>query len=280
MSNQIMTAGTELSAIVPAVWSRKFFEVLKNELPFASLISRDFEGDIQALGNTVSIATIPEFSEATLLAEDAAGDADAVTISQQQLVINKRIYKDFIITNTAMLQSLPFVDQLRDMAVYAVNKKMDAIIAADIVPSASAPDHSIAYTAGTTLALVDILNAKELLDTANVPLSDRHSVLGPAQTNDVFAITGFTSSDFVLAGSPLTSGELTQKLLGFSPHMSNAVGNTSYWFHRSFYAMAVQQGLNIKEYDQGGSGLRATRINVDVLAGFKQLDGKRVVSIS
>lgn len=280
MANQIMTAGTELSAIVPQVWSRKFFDVLKNELPFASLISRDYEGDIQALGNTVNISTIPEFSEATVLAEDAQGDADAVTIGQQQLVINKRIYKDMIITNTAMLQSLPFVDKLRDMAVYAVNKKIDSIIAGDIVPSASAPDHQINYTSGTTLALADILNAKELLDTANVPLADRHAVMGPAQANDIFNITGFTSSDFVLAGSPLTTGELTQKLLGFSPHMSNAVGNTSYWFHSSFYAMAVQQGLNIKEYDMGGNGLRASRINVDVLAGFKQLDGKRVVSIS
>lgn len=280
MANQIMTTGEQLSAIVPEVWSRRFYDVLLNELPFASLISRDYEGEIQALGNTVNIFTIPEFSEATELAEDAAGDADAVTIAQQALVINKRIYKDFIVTNTAMLQSLPFVDALRDMAVYAVNKKIDGIIAADIVPSASAPDHQISYDSGTTLGLADILEAKELLDTANVPLSDRHAVMGPAQANDIFNITGFTSSDFVLAGSPLTTGELSQKLLGFMPHMSNAVGNTSYWFHRSFYAMATQQGLNIREYDLGGTGLRASRINVDVLAGFKQLDGKRVVSIS
>lgn len=280
MADQIMTAGTELSAIVPEVWSRKFYDVLLNELPFASVISRDYEGDIQALGNTVNVSTIPEFSEATELAEDAEGDADAVTILQQQIVVNRRIYKDFIITNTAMLQSLPFVDALRDMAVYAVNKKIDAIIAGDIVPSASAPDHQIAYDSGTTLQLADILEAKELLDTANVPLSDRHAVIGPAQANDIFNITGFTSSDFILAGSPLTTGELNQKLLGFLPHMSNAVGNTSYWFHRSFYAMVTQQGLNIREYDLGGTGLRASRVNVDVLAGFKQLDGKRVVSIS
>lgn len=280
MADQIMTAGAELSAIVPEIWSRRFYDVLLNELPFASLISRDYEGEIQALGNIVNIATIPEFSDATDLAEDAEGDADAVTIATQQLVINKRIYKDFIITNTARLQSLPFVDALQEMAVYAVNKRIDAIIASSILPSASNPDHTIAYDSGTTLQLADILEAKELLDAANVPLSDRHAVMGPAQANDIFNITGFTSSDFVLAGSPLTTGELTQKLVGFSPHMSNAVGNTSYWFHRSFFAMAVQQGLNIREYDLGGTGLRATRVNVDVLAGFKQLDGKRVVSIS
>lgn len=280
MANQIMTAQTELSAIVPEVWSQRFYDVLLNELPFAALISRDYEGEIQALGNIVNIATIPEFSDATELAEDAAGDADAVTIATQQLVINKRIYKDFIVTNTARLQSLPFVDALQEMAVYAVNKKIDAIIASNIIPSASNPDHQIAYDSGTTLQLSDILEAKELLDKANVPMSDRHAVMGPAQANDIFNITGFTSSDFVLAGSPLTTGELSQKLVGFMPHMSNAVGNTSYWFHRSFFAMAVQQGLNIREYDLGGTGLRATRVNVDVLAGFKQLDGKRVVSIS
>ncbi len=280
MPDQVMTAGSNLSVIVPQVWSRRYYDVLLADLPFNSLVSKDYEGEIQNLGDTVKISSFPEFSAATELAEDAAGDADAITVTQQSLVINKRIFKDFIVTNKAQLQSLPAMDKLRELAVYSIMKKIQAIIIADIAPSTSAPDHTIAYDSGTTLALADLLEVKELLDAQNVPMSDRHAVFGAAQTNDIFNITGFTSSDFVLAGSPLTTGEVGQSLLGFMPHMTTEVANTAYLFHRSFYTMAAQQGMNIAVYDLGVEGKRAARVNCDTLCGFKQLSSIRVATLS
>jgi hypothetical protein len=279
MADLVMRKSTETSLIVPAVWSEKYYEVLLAELPFNALISKDYEGEIQALGDRVKISQIPEFADATEVAEGVRNDADAVTITQQDLLINKRIAKDFIVTNEASLQSLPFVQALQDMAIYAINKKIQAVIIGLIVPHAAAPDHSIAYGLGTTLALSDILAVKELLDNANVPMSDRHSVMGPSILNDVFNITGFTSSDFVASGSPLASGELPAQLLGFMPHHTTVVGTTSYWMHKSFFTMAAQQALQIKQYDLGVDGTRAQRVNIDTLVGFKQLDGLRVATL-
>jgi hypothetical protein len=278
-SDSIMTAGTEMAVLVPEIWSKRYYDVLLAELPFASVVSKDYEGEIQALGDTVRISTFPEFSDATELAEDADNDADSITVTQQSLVINKRIVKDFIVTNLAQLQSLPAMDKLRELAVYAIMKKIQSIIVSEVLPSTSAPDHTIAYDNSSTLALADMLEVKELLDAQDVPMSDRHAVMGSAQANDIFNITGFTSSDFLLAGSPLTTGEISQKLLGFMPHMTTEVGNTSYWFHSSFYTMAAQQGLSIKVYDLGVDGKRAARVNVDTLCGFKQLDNKRVCTL-
>jgi hypothetical protein len=279
MTDQIMTAATEHSVIVPELWSSKYYDVLLASLPFESLISRDYEGEIQNLGDTVKISTFPEFSDATVLAEDAANDADAVTVTQQSLVIDSRVVKDFIITNQAQLQSLPSMDKLRDLAIYAIKKKIQALIIAAILPSTSSPDHTIAFDSGTTLGLADILEGKELLDLQDVPASDRHMVMGAAQANDIFNITGFTSSDFILGGSPLTSGEVSQSLLGFSPHMTTEVGNVCYQFHRSFMTIAAQQGLKIEIFNLGLQGKRAARVNVDTLFGKKQLDNKRVVQI-
>lgn len=280
MADQLHTAASELSVIVPEIWSQRYYDVLLAELPFNSVISRDYEGEIQNLGDTVKISTFPEFSDATEVAEGAANDADAVTVTQQSLVINKRFAKDFIVTNKAQLQSLPAMDKLRELAIYAIQKKIQAQIIGDTSPSASAPDHQISYDTGATLALADMLEAKELLDTQDVPMSDRHMVLGAAQANDIFNITGFTSSDFILAGSPLTSGELTQSLLGFMPHMTTEVGAVAYFFHRSYFTMAAQEGISVSIYDLGSEGKRAARVNVDTLVGFKQLDDKRVVTIS
>jgi hypothetical protein len=280
MADQVMKTSAELSVLVPEVWSRQYYDVLLAQLPFNSIISRDWEGEIQSLGDRVKISQFPEFAAAEEVAEDQKVDADAITVTQQELVINKRVAKDFILTNKALLQSLPAMEKLQELAIYAINKKIQSLIIAAIVPNAAAPDHSIAYDAGTTLALADMLEAKELLDAQDVPFSARHMVVGSAQLNDIFNIVGFTSSDFLTSGAPLQTGELPPALLGFQPHFTTEVGNTSYFFHTSFMTIAAQQGLNVQQYDLGVEGKRAVRVNIDTLLGMKQLDGLRVVSIS
>lgn len=276
MADQVTTSG-EFGLLVPQIWSRRAYDTLLAELPFSALINRVYEGEARGLGDTVKITSFAEFSPADIISEDQRADADDIPITQQSLVMNKIIVKDFILSNKLMLQSLPFVDQLRDRAIYAINKSVEALVVANIVPAVS---NAINYDSGTTLQLADALEAKELLDAANVPLEGRHMVAGPAQWNDLFNITGFTSSDFLLSGAPLQTGAMPPMLLGFIPHMSTAVGNTSYWFHESFMAIATQGGVNVKQYDLGVQGFRQVRINVDMLMGIKQLDNTRVVSIS
>ena len=279
MANQIIGT-TQTTVIIPEIWSAKFYEVLLDRLPFIDSVDQSYSGDIQAMGDIVNISTIPEFSQASLLAEGAAGDAEAVTLTGQQLTINSRAFKDVIVTKKAQLQSLDFMDELRDKMIFAIMKKMQADIISAIVPSASAPDMTIAYDSGTTLGLADILEAKELLDAQNVMDENRIGTVGSAQFNDLFNITGFTSRDFIPAGSPLTTGAINTPVAGFNIKMTNVVGTTSYWFHPSFLTIAVQQELNLSVYDLGSDGIRGTRINADLLYGIKQLDDERVVSIS
>lgn len=280
MADQTMTAASQLSAIVPEKWSRNFYDTLLENLPFASIISREWEGEIQDLGDTVNISEFPQFDDADLLDEDGKNDAEAITVSGLPLVINKRAVKDFIVTRRAVLQSLPHMDRLQDLAIFSLEKKIQREIIDLIVPSASAPDHQIAYDAGSTLALADLLEGKELLDTANVAQENRHAVMDSPQMNDIFNITGFTSSDFLLSGSPIQTGQLPSALLGFMPHMTTEVSGVTYLFHESFMTLAVQEGMSVREYDLGLEGKRATRVNVDTLFGVKQLGDDRVVSIS
>lgn len=279
MADQLHRASTELSVIVPEIWSQRFYDVLLEQLPFASLIDKSYEGEIANLGDTVRISTFPEFDEATTIDEDQRADADSITVTQQNLVINQRIVKDFIVTNRAMLQSLPAMDKLRDLAIFSINKKIQTTIISTTVPNAAAPDHSIAYDSGTTLALADLLEGKELLDAQDVPMSDRHIVVGSAQLNDIFNITGFTSSDFLVSGAPLQTGQLNP-LLGFNLNFATGVGSVTHMFHRSYLTVAAQRGISVSEFDLGVDGKRATRVNVDWLGGFLQLDGLRVVTIS
>lgn len=280
MADQVMTAAGTHSAIVPEKWSSNFYATLLEALPFADLISREYEGEIQDLGDTVNISTVPQFDEAELIDEDGRVDAEAQTITGQALVINKRAVKDFIVTRRAVLQSLTHMDQLEELAIFALMKRMQREIIDDTVPSASAPDHQIAYDSGTTLALADLLEGKELLDSANVPSTDRSAVMDSPQMNDIFNIVGFTSSDFLISGAPIHTGELPSALLGFRPRMTTEANGVTYLFHRSYMTLAVQEGMSVRQYDLGVDGKRSTRVNVDTLFGNKQLDDVRVVTIS
>lgn len=280
MADQVMTAASNLSAIIPEVWSSRYYDVLLAQLPFSSLISRDWEGEIRDLGDTVNIASFPEFDMGEELAEDGVAQAAAITVTSQALVINKRVVRDYIITRLATAQSLEHMDKLRELAIYSIMKKINKTIIETVVPNAATPDHAIAYDSGTTLALADMLEAKELLDAQDVPAMGRQAVLGSAQVNDVFNITGFTSSDFLMAGAPLQSGDVPATLLGFTMHSTTEVGNVSHFFHPSFMTMAAQEGMNVNQYDLGVGGQRALRVNVDTLYGLKQLDGLRVVTLT
>lgn len=271
---------TVAANLIPEVWSARFYEVLRVTLPFIDCVTTDWQQEIKALGDTVNISEIEDFDEATELAEGAQGTTDSEAINNIQLLINKRTYKDFKITNRAELQALPFVDKLREKAVFSINKRVQQLIIDNIVPSASTPDHQIAYDSGSTLALADILEAKELLDDENVADEDRFMTLGSAQWNDLYNITGLTSRDFIPSGSPLASGQFNNDILGFMPKKTTAAGAVAYFHHKSFMTMAMQQELNIQEFDLGVTGERGVRINCDILWGLKQMSNVRVVTIS
>lgn len=279
MADQVMTAGTELDGIIPEVWSAAFYPTLKEKMVFASAVSHDYEGEISALGDIVNINSFPQFDLAQEILEDERADADAVTASKQQLTINKQLVKDYVITKKAMRQSLEHQNALRDLAMHSILKKMQAIIIANIAPSTSSPDHVITYDSGTTLALADILEAKELLDGSDVEEMARQMVVGAAQYNDLFNISGFTSRDYIPSGSPVTEGAIKTDVMGFKFNWTSEAGSTSYFFHPLFLTMAVQQNPEVKVYDLGVDGKRAERVNMDVLFGVKQLSNLRVVTV-
>jgi hypothetical protein len=280
MSDSVMTAASEMDALIPEVWSAAFFPTLLEKLPFNDSVGTDYDGEISSLGDTVNILSFPQFSAAQEILENERADADAVTASKTQLVINKQVVKDFILTKKALAQSIDAQQKLRDLAFHAIMKKMQNTIIGDISPSASSPDHSIAYDSGTTLALADILEAKELLDDADCEEEGRVMITGSGGANDLFNITGMVSRDYIPAGSPMTEGAIKTPVLGFQFKWTSEAGTVTRFFHPMFMQLAVQQKPDVTEHPLGSDGRRGKRINTDVLYGVKQVSNLRVVSVS
>jgi hypothetical protein len=280
MADQVMTAASHAANVIPELWSARFVPTLKEKMIFAESVGHDYEGEIQALGDIVNINSWNQFDEADVILENEKASADSTTSSKSQLTINTRVAKDFILTKKAQAQSLEVQNTLSDLAAHSIMKKMQSLIIAAIVPSASAPDHQIAYDSGSTLALADILEAAELLNDSDVEEEGRVLATGSAQYMDLFNITGFTSRDYIPAGSPLTSGAISTPVMGFQHKWSSEAGAVSRFFHPLFLQMAVQQDPDVKEYDLGSEGKRATRVNMDVLFGYVQVSDVRVVEVS
>lgn len=280
MADEIMTGGVELEVLRPEVWSASFYPTLLEALPFNDSIARTYEGDIRALGNIVNITSFPQFGEAESVQEGQKVEAEGLTAAGSQLTVNHMLVKDFIVTDLAQIQTIDASNALRDLAFHSIMKRMQSILIALVVPSASAPDHSVAYDSGTTLGLADILEIKELLDNADVPDDGtRNMILGAAQWNDIFNITGLTSRDFVSSGG-LESGSLPARVLGFMPKMTTEAANVAYFFHPIFMQMAVQRSLDVKVYDMGGQGYRSARVNSTLLFGAVQVSNLRVATLS
>lgn len=277
MADAMFKSDVEAAAAIPEIWSSAFYPTLVEKLPFASSVATDYQGEIRQLGDTVNITSFPQFDEAEEILEGQAVEAEATTLSNIQLIINKQLAKDFIITRKADIQSLEIMNALRDLALHSVLKKMQKIIIAAIVPSTT-PDHTIAFDSGTTLQLADILEAKELLDNSDVEEAGRQMILGAAQWNDLFNIAGVVSSQFGASGS-LSSGQVTAPIMGFQGKWTSEVGNVSYFMHPLAIEMAVQQDPTPSVHDLGAQGIRGTRVNMEVLFGLKQASDLRVVTI-
>jgi len=276
--DEMFKSDAEAAAAIPELWAAAFYPTLLEKLPFAGSVATNYQGVIQQLGDAVNITSWPQFDEAEEILENQAVAADAVTAQNIQLLINKQLAKDFIITRKTELQSLEIMNALRDLALHSILKKMQKIIIAAIVPSTS-PDHTIGYSSGTTLQLVDILAAKELLDNADVEEAGRTMILGAAQYNDLFNIAGIVSTDFGQSGS-LVSGQVNGLVLGMQVKWTSEVGNTAYFSHPLFIEMAVQQEPTPSVHDLGVNGVRGTRVNMEVLFGLKQASDLRVVTVS
>ena len=272
-----MQVDSEFSAVVPEIWSASWYPTLLERLPWASSVGRDYQNDIQALGDTVNITTFPQFPEARDLAEGDRNDAQKITLGNTQLLINKQTVQDFIVTMRSERQGLECQQKLMDLAFFSIMKKMQKNIIAAVAPSASSPDHVVSYASGTTLGLADWIEVKGLLDDQNVSELGRKAILDSPQLNNLFNISGFMSRDFVPTSQAMQTGVISTPVLGFEVLWTTVADGVSSFFSPEFIQIAVQENPVPKLFDLGADGQRAKRVNMTVLYGIKQVDSLRVV---
>jgi len=205
------------SNFVPELWSRLLLTAFRKNLVFASLVNRDYEGEIREMGDTVKITT-----PSAVAVKDYSGTVtyDALLSTQQSLIIDQAKYFGFEVSDIDEAQANVSLE-----STYIVE-------AAQALADAVDQDLASLYTAAgladipVTLASDDLYEALVLagrrLDEANVPRAGRWVVVSPAGyasllTNDKFVVQATATGDGIVATG------LVGQVAGFTVYTSNNV---------------------------------------------------------
>jgi len=272
---------TELDNLIPEIWATNMYDELRNQLIFGNIFSRDYEGSIRQMGDTVKVNQIVAPDGEVLTNDKDVFNSETMVVNQFSVVVNSRAVASFEFTDLAQLQSQSFEREAQEALVYAVQKQIETQIIAALLPSTTAPDHTIAPVSAGDLDASDVAGLRTLLSLQKVPKTNRHLLVDPQYFGDLIQKTNFISSDFIPAGSPVSSGELNSPLYGFRVAEHDLLGaDIGYAVHASALQMVMQQGMRIKISDLHAQSKFGFKMSADIVFGLSLFDNKRIIEIS
>jgi len=218
---------------IPTVWAGRLLTALENALVYGQkqVCNRDYEGEIQAAGNTVKIASIGNVAVADYEKDTDIGDAAALTDAEQTLLIDQQKYFHFYVDSLDRVQqNVDIMDEAMRNAGWRLREEADNFLAG-VMDAAMPAGNTIGSIATPIVPTKD--NAYEYLvdlgvklDESNAPINGRFCIIpawfhGMLLKDDRFVRSGTTVGDVRLA-----NGEVGEAA-GFRILKSNNVPNTS-----------------------------------------------------
>ena len=218
---------------IPTVWAGRLLTALENALVYGQkqVCNRDYEGEIQAAGNTVKIASIGNVAVADYEKDTDIADAAALTDAEQTLLIDQQKYFHFYVDSLDRVQqNVDIMDEAMRNAGWRLREEADNFLAG-VMDAAMPGGNTIGSIATPIVPTKD--NAYEYLvdlgvklDESNAPINGRFCIIpawfhGMLLKDDRFVRSGTTVGDVRLA-----NGEVGEAA-GFRILKSNNVPNTS-----------------------------------------------------
>lgn len=212
---------------IPQIWSARLLAHLDKVHVYASLVNRDYEGEIKQYGDTVKINQIGDITIKKYTGA-AIDDPEELTGEQNTLTIDQANYFNFAIKDVDNAQTNPkLMNEAMARAAYSLNDTIDSLLAGIMVAGAAGalgsdespvvPTKDDAYD-----CLVDL--GTELTEK-NVPLVGRWVVVPPfyhglLQKDSRFVGNGTDVNMAILQGGHIGAAA------GFQIYVSNNVPNT------------------------------------------------------
>ncbi|MCD8286491.1 MAG: P22 coat protein - protein 5 domain protein [Clostridia bacterium] len=213
---------------IPTIWSARLLEHLDKVHVYASLMNRDYEGEIRNYGDTVKINQIGDIAIKDYTRNTDIDAPDELDGTQDTLTIDQAKYFNFACDDVDAAQVNPkLMDSAMERAAYALNDATDTYLANLLYVGAAGTlgtddDPVIPTKEDAYEYLVDL---GTLLTEQNVPMASRWVVVpawfhGLLLKDDRFVASGTDYNKAILQGGQVGVAA------GFQVWLSNNVPNT------------------------------------------------------
>jgi N4-gp56 family major capsid protein len=215
------------TTFIPELWSARLLYALDKAHVATNLVNREYQGIIANQGDTVHINSIGAITVKDYTKNADIADPDALTTTEQTLVIDQCKYFNFQVDDVDNVQAAgDLIDTAMGRAAYSLADVADAYLLKTIAAGAAsgntvgAASGPIALTAANVYE--NIVKLRTKLDKANVPNTGRTIVVPPEVYALLLMDDRFAKSDAAAGQSALLNGEVG-RVAGFTVYMSNNV---------------------------------------------------------
>jgi len=226
----------------------EFVEMAK----LASVVNRDYEGQINKQNDTVYVSQINQMTaqrKSTSSTGANTFETQKISTSRVAIAADQTFSCAIEVEDLVALQSQigAAESEIRATMMKAMEDAVNTYLYSLVSPSLSAPDHSIASV--TDFNESQLLAARLLASQANWPENDRYCFLDPSYYNDLLAVANLTSADYA-PDMPKVGGSFAFKRHGFTIVEDNSSGlvtagaatgtaDAALWFHKSFMHLVL-----------------------------------------
>ena len=247
---------------IPTIWSTKILQHMRDNLVYAGLVNRDYEGEITRRGSSVEVSmpgevTIKDMPSRTSGGAKAIREIDApegMEVQKVTLLIDQEKYFNFGVDDVDKVQmNLDLMNSYTESASYGFQSTIEKYVAGIMAKEAKlvlgTDDQPIALTSENIYK--QLIKMKIGLDKANVPPVGRFVVLPPEAEgllleDNKFVYVGTSSSE-----DSLKNGKVF-RACGFDIAISNnvPVSDNKYKIIASYKGSTTfaQQLLETKAY--------------------------------
>ena len=215
-----------IKTFIPQIWSARLLEHLRKHLVVATLFNRNYEGEIQQMGDTVHINQLAEIAVKNYTANVDIADPDQLSTTKQSLVIDQGDYFNFYLNDVDRAQARAnLMDSAMQSASYGLADHLDqylaGLLAEGTLTDGLGTDESPLYINAST-AYELVVKMKVALDKANVPTQGRYLLMPPDFEGMMLLDQRFAGGMGTRNEERLVNG-LVARAAGFDIYISNNV---------------------------------------------------------
>jgi len=271
-------AKTDLSDLeyqIQTMWAPVFMKELRESFLLPSLVSKEYEGQIRQKNDTVRISQINELtSDLRTVGTDAdTYETNKISTSYVDLKADKRAVSAIEFDDLVGIQSI--VDpasnpDVRMAMMHDIGRQINTYLYSVMVPSTSAPDHTINSTAAMSNTIM--ANMREACAKAHWPKDKPwYHLMGPEYYSDFLSDNNLVADTYGFEDGARISGQVGQQRYGFINYEddSAAVASSSISFLPEAVLYAAQTEPTFQLSSLHSNKQFGFALSVDLVFGAK-----------